>query len=204
MRNGFRILAEDYIFLTCKRHPRILLGLGAGFVIGLILGFALGGRGLHSEYIFIGSVEFTVRVFGGQVSLFSVILRGVAVALQYFALIFAFSLTVYLLPLHYIFIAYKGYIFGAAFVVFGGALGINGFADVLLLVLPQQLILLFFLCLYIAASYPVTREFYFCRSYSGIGLQFKYALTYFLMSLIHIVVQLLVLYVIIRPFNIVI
>jgi hypothetical protein len=193
---------DEYVVFNCRRNKRCLLLFAALFILGLILGLFLGSGGIYTEEFFSNSISFTIEIIAGRVSFGGVFFRGLLINLQYFALFFIFSFSVYLLPLHYLFITYKGYVFGAAIVVFTRALGIGGFSAVFLLVLPQQLILLFFLCLFSAHITPAL-----CRlktPFSDFWGLCKLCLIFYLFSLFNIIVELLLIYAIIKPFNIIV
>ncbi|MDD4003504.1 MAG: hypothetical protein PHE12_04830 [Clostridia bacterium] len=200
MRNLIRPL-ESYVLFVFKRHKRHLLIFAAVFIAGFVLGLILGSGGIYNDIIFNDSINFTVLIFSGKASFFAIIARGFLVNLQYFALIFIFSLSVYFIPLHYVFICYKGYVLGAAAVVFTKVLGVHGFCNLLILVLPQQLILLLCLCLFICSAH---KDIISCKSFTFIGERAKCCCVYFFISLSNIIVQLALIYVIIKPFNILI
>lgn len=193
---------DDYINITCRKNKKIFFCLVCFFVTGLVLGLFLGSSGLYSDKFFDDSINFTVLIFTNQISVWSIIFRSFFINLQYFVLIFLFSLSIYLLPLHFLFITYKGYVFGAAIIVFTKAMGLHGFSTVLIIVLPQQLILLFALSLYICATSYVTASYR--KSFVCFSMHLKTCLVYFCLSLCNIVIELLIIYVIIKPFNILI
>lgn len=193
---------DEYVILNCKRNIKLLLIFAALFVLGLILGLFLGSGGIYAEGFFDDSIVFVIDIIAGKVSFGGVFFRGIIINLQYFILFFIFSFTVYLLPLHYLFVTYKGYVFGAAIIVFSKTLGIGGFSAVLLLVLPQQLILIFFLCLF---SVYITPALLRMRTpFCDFGGFCKLSLIFYLFSLFNIIIELLLIYAIIKPFNIII
>lgn len=198
-----RILNE-FLYANCRKNIKILIFLGLIFVIGIIFGLYLGGEGLYISELFDDSIDFTILIFTNKISFFAIIFRSFFINLQYFILVFIFSLTIYLLPLHYIFISYKGYVFGTAIIVFTETMGVQGFSNLLILVLPQQIILLTSISLFISYSFNNTVCFSRYRSFHGINIQFRACLIFFIGSLSNIIVQLLLIYVIIRPFNILI
>ncbi len=194
-------LLDDYVCITLKRGRKIFLAILICFTAGFILGLITGG-GVYNGFIFEDSVKFTVQMYKGEISFFAIIIRGVFINVRYFLLVYIFSLCVFLIPLNFLFLAFKGYVFGAAVIVFTGALGVHGFACLLIIVLPQQFLLMFALSLYIAASSPVT--VCYKKSFVCYGMHFKTCAVYFILSLCNIIVELLLLYVIIKPFNILI
>lgn len=203
---GMRIylyrIFDELVTFNCRRNKKLLLLFAALFVLGFILGLFLGRGGIYTEEFFADSITFTIEIIAGKVSFGGVFFRMLFINFQYFALFFIFSFSVYLLPLHHLFITYKGYVFGAAIVVFTKTLGIGGFSAVLLLVLPQQLILLFCLCLYSAhITSPLCR---FKTPFNDFPGLCKLCLFFYLLSLFNIIVELLLIYAIIKPFNIII
>lgn len=134
---------EERVTFVCRRNKSALLIFAAAFVLGFILGLIFGGAGVYTDVIFHDSINFSMMIFGGEIGFFAIAARGFVINLQYFALVFIFSLSVFFVPLHYVFISYKGYVLGAAAVVFTRVLGAHGFCNLLILVLPQQIILLF-------------------------------------------------------------
>lgn len=204
MRHFFSRFIDEYISVNCRRNSKVIIGLVAAFILGVIFGFFFGGKGYYTDIIFNDSINFTVIILSNQMAVGTIVLKGIVICLQCFAVVFVFSLTVYLLPLHFVFISYRGYIMGAAVVVFTRALGLSGFATVMLLVVPQQLIMLTALCLYISYSRYYTVCFNRYRCFNGINIQIKACIVFFLLSLLNIAVQLVLIYVIIKPFNLLI
>ena len=193
---------DEYITDNVRRSKKQMLifvcFLAGGFLFGLIFGT----RGIYADIMFADSMHYALRIFTGQTGFFTLIFRGVLINAQFFLLIFIFSLSVYLAPLNYLFFCYKGYVYGAAVTVFTRTLGMGGFATAMILVLPQQLILMAALCLYICHCNRWCRR-RACFSERAAFL-FKTAIIFFLFSLINIVVEIAVVYVIIKPFHIII
>lgn len=193
-------LLDEYVYLNCRKNSKTLFFLAIFFITGLVFGLFFGNN-LYTNSIFDDSINFTILIFSNKISLWAIIFRTFFINLQYFVLIFIFSLSVYLIPLHFLFITYKGYVYGTAVIVFTSVLGIHGFSNLLIIVLPQQFLLLFCISLYIANSLPMIISSKKC---SCINALFKNCTVYFLLSLSNIIVELLLIYVIIKPFNILI
>ena len=197
-------LWDEYVVFNCRRNSRTLFWLLIFFAAGILLGLVLGAKGLYTDLIFGDSVSYVILVINGQISFWEMVFRGIMISVQIFMLVFIFSLSVYLLPLQFLFVIYRGYILGAAAVVFTASLGISGFATVLILIIPQQSVLLVCVMLYIMLSSRCCLRLgrYGCKNI--IGLQAQGCIFLFCLSLVNILVQVLLVYVIIRPFNLLI
>lgn len=204
MGRFFYNIWDEYVAFNCRRNYTVMVGLIVMFAFGVVLGIVMGGRGFYTDLIFEDSVNYAIIVVNGKVSFFGMVARAVFINLRIFFVVFLFSLTVYFIPLQFLFVIYRGYILGAAVVVFTAVLGVSGFATALILIIPQQGILLICIGLYMMFSwyYTVRMGRYGCRNSAGVLL--KAAICLFLLSLISIVLQSVLIYVIIRPFNLLI
>lgn len=201
MKQFFFRLYDDYICYTICRNKKIFFWLIICFILGFILGLLLGNNE-YSLTVLGGSLEYSVKLFSGEVSFFTVIFRGIFINLRYFVIVWIFSLCVYLLPLNFLFIAFKGYLSGCAIILFSNLLGVHGFASAFIIVLPCQFILIFSLMLYTAAAAPQTISYK--KSFVCWRQHLKTCAVYFCLSLCNIIVELTLIYVIIKPFNILI
>lgn len=202
MKLFFLRVYDDYIFYIMRRNKRILFWLIISFAAGFLIGLLFGGGNTYNSIIFNDSIKYSLQIFSGEISVFTIIIRGFFINIRYFLLVLLFSLCAGLLPLQFLFLAFKGYVFGSAVIIFTGVLGIHGFTTVLIIILPQQFILMFALMLYIAATSPVTLSYK--KNFVCFNMHLKTCGVYFLLSLCNIIVELLLLYVIIKPFNILI
>ena len=174
------------------------------FACGLILGFVFSAN-VNANFF---AMDYTNRyyniVFNKSLSIVSIFFDRVLINLQLFFLILIFSLHFSMTPLHYVFIMYKSYVLSSVTVVIISTYGVLGIANCILLILPQQLITLFLLICF--SLYGMRAAFNF-RRYRGY-VDFKgfigRCLCYYLLSLITVVLDIVLIYIIIRPFNLLI
>lgn len=204
MHNFLNYTIDEYFVFNFRRNRGAIIGLIICFSCGLVMGLLLGGKGLYVDAIFSDSINFTILIITNQINLMTIIFRGVIISLQLFALIFVFSLSIYFFPLNFILIIYRGYILGAAIIVFTVSIGIQGFANILILVIPQQLILLTCMCLSISYNFGSSRIICRYRPSNSVVIVIKPVFCFFIISLSNILLQIVLIYVIIRPFNILI
>ncbi len=147
------------------------------------------------------SLDYIIIVFNPGVSLASLIVRRLIHNLLFFFLLTLFSLTVYFFPLKVLFILYRGYILGAAMTAIVLSYGALGVVNCIILVVPQTFILISCLIMFSGYGLRCTLTFRRYRSFMGIGDLFRAAAVFYLLSLIGAVYELLVIFLVIRPFN---
>lgn len=171
-----------------------------GVILGLVFTIDLGGSFFALDY----TNRFYNIVFNNSFSILSVIFDRVLINLSLFLLIFIFSLHFTTIPLHYLFTLYRSYILSSTVVVIISLYGALGVANAILLIIPQQLVTLFFLINFSIAGIKNAlnnkryRFFFDFKSFLGKTLCF------YLISLLTIVLDIVLIYLIIRPFNLMI
>jgi membrane protein len=191
-RNVLSVLKE-------KKVPCILLFLV--FALGVYLGVS--HRDFAEKYLLITSYseEYIIVIFRPDLSIQTLILRCLSYHLQFFALLFLCSLTVFLMPLKVVFICYRGYIVGCSVCGIIVQFGMVGVINCAFLVIPVQFFLMTLLILFSIRSNQYCLQFRYYKSLRGIKWLFVDMIAYYLLSLLVILYDIIVIWVIIRPFN---
>ena len=121
--------------------------------------------------------------------------------ISFFVLLFLCSLTVFLLPLKIVFICYRGYIVGCSICGIVIEFGMVGVINCAFLIIPVQFFLMTLLILFCIKTNQYCLQFRYYRSLRGIKWMFFDLLAYYLLSLIVILYDIVVICLIIRPFN---
>lgn len=171
------------------------------FSLGIYLGVC--HRDFAQKYLLITSYseEYIIMIFRPDLSIQTLLVRCVSFHLQFFVLLFLCSLTVFLLPLKIVFICYRGYIIGCSICGIVIEFGMVGVINCAFLIIPVQIFLMTLLILFCIKTNQYCLQFRYYRSLRGIKWMFFDLLAYYLLSLIVILYDIVVICLIIRPFN---
>lgn len=189
-----------------KRHAAIIaahklysIALAASFVAGVVAGLILACA--EEKALFAGNaVDFLIMSLGKDYSVFKLFFVRILTDIGFFLLFFVFGLTVWLYPLHFILIVYRGYVLGAAAIVFFSCFKITGAVLFIFAVFVQNVVTTLGLILFsihgfhICCSSKECGKFDF-RNYAvalGIG---------FTVSLLGALIELIMLGLVLRPLN---
>lgn len=173
------------------------------FIFGLGICLGIRHREFAQEYLLVTtySEEYLFMIFRPDLSVSTLILRCIAFHLQFFFLLFLCSLTVFLLPLKIVFICYRGYIVGCSVCGIIAEFGMVGVMNCAFLIIPVQFFLMTLLILFCIKTTQYCLQFRYYRSLRGICWMILDLIAYYLFSLIVILYDIVVIYLIIRPFN---
>lgn len=195
--NVFNELIVENISRNRKMFLLYVLCVLTGVILGLFFTIDLTGSFFTFDY----ANRFFNIVFVNNISIITVIFDRVFINFQLFLLLFIFSLHFFMAPLHYVFILYRSYILSSTAAIIISLYGVLGVVNVILLIVPQQLITLFFL---INFSIMGIKNSLNNRRYKGF-FDFKSfvgkSLCFYLISLLTVVLDIFLIYIIIRPFN---
>lgn len=191
-------LVQKYKNILQKRQNYALVLL-ALFVVGFCIG-ALFCSNFEGSLLSKNAVEFYILALKKDSSVISLLFSRILFSLASFALFFGAGLLIFLYPIHFVVITYRGYILGACFVVFVSQFGLTGIVLFLFGVFLQNVITTLALTLFsvVALDYLKTKK-------RGCGNNFYNYLVLlvatFLLSVAGCVAECVILGLIIRPLN---
>ncbi len=189
-----------------KRYKSIIenkkwytISLIAVYVLGIVLGVIFFSE--HEKVLFADNVlDFLVLALCKSSSPISLFWSRIINALALFTLFALTSLTIYLSPLHYFIIIYRGYVLGAAGIVFITNFKITGLVLFVFCVFLQNLITTLSLILYSTIAYKLSDNFDKCKNFNYKAYVFA-SFVFFLISVIGALIELILLLLILRPLN---
>lgn len=202
MRNffSFKGLSGQLFAETLWRQKKWLILLYVLFLGGLICGLFWSGYS-RTVFFFDYSADYILVIFEGGVSVWSLIGRRLLSNFQFFLLIFLCSLSVYGVTVKVVFLFYRGYVLGATAITLVGLYQMTGALYCLLLIMPFQFFLMAVISLAICSSQSYARTFTRCKNWKGLGELGLALLIYYLVSLIGVLYEVVMIFLILRPFN---
>lgn len=174
-----------------------ILCLVAGIILGLFFSVNISNSFFAYDY----TNRYFNIIFSNSISIVSILFDRVFINLQLFLLLFIFSLHFSMIPLHYLFILYRSYILSSTIVIIITTYGVLGVVNCILLIIPQQLITLFFLTNFSICGINTALGFKRYRGFFDFKNFLGRTLCYFLISLLTVVLDIFLIFIIIRPFN---
>ena len=185
---------------TLRRQKKWLVLLYLLFLAGLICGLIWSGYG-RTVFFFDYSADYILVIFDGKVTVWSLIARRILSNLQFFLLLFLCSLTAYGVTVKVVFLFYRGYVLGATAVSLVVVYQMTGALYCLLLVMPFQFFLMAVISLSVCFSQTYARCFTREKNFRGVGELALSMLVYYLFSLLGVIYEVIMIFLILRPFN---
>jgi len=198
---NLKLYLTRLIVCTLRENKAVFLAMYLLFAAGVVLGLFFSGFARSFLFLYEHSADYILIVFNPNLSLATLFFKRIIVSFQFMLMLMLFSLSVYLLPLKFLFMLYRGFIAGAVIAATVTLYGVIGFANSILLILPQQVIVITFLNLFSVYGIRLTLSFQRYRSFFGIRDLFSAAAVFFVLSLLGGLYEVLVIGLIIRPFN---
>jgi len=203
MRNFFNNLSDfkDDMNRKIKDNKLMFFILLIIYAAGLLTGIFLKKSSTVNIYYIEYSENYYYRIFSESESVFSLLFLRIINNLLFFSVTVLVSLTIYIMPLHFIIIFYRGFILGVVCVIIFTTYSINGIFLTILVVFPQNLITTFFLAVAIITGTGHAGIFTRQRCFSGFKPFIISILTLYLLSLIGAVYELIIISFVFRPLN---
>ena len=187
---------ENIDFCTKKNRGALLIILSA-FVLGILLGFFFKSNLSVSILSLEFSTSYFFLIFDKGTSVFSIFFIRIVNNLCFFLIIMLLSVHIFLLPVHFLLYAYRGFILGTICVIFSIEFGFAGVICLFFTVIPQHFITQFSLSCLSVKSFSFLRR----RKYMDIRSFCKSAAVFFAVSIAGPLIELIMLLCILRPLN---
>ena len=138
-------VVSDLVVDNIYNHKKLFFLHILCFIAGVILGFIFQQNLNSAFYVYDFTNHYYNIIFNIDISIISIFFDRVLINLQLFIVIFIFSLHFVATPLHYLFTLYRSYILTATCIIIISMYGVLGIVNTILLIIPQQLITMFFL-----------------------------------------------------------
>lgn len=169
------------------------------YIIGIILGLIFFSE--REKVLFCdNTIDFLVYALCKSSSPISLFFTRVLNSLWVFVFFSLTALTVYLCPLHYVIVAYRGYVLGAASIIFITNFKITGIVLFIFCVFLQNLITTLSLILYSTISCKLAKSFLSCKKFNYKSYA-STCLIFYGISIIGALFELIMLVFIFRPLN---
>jgi len=203
MRNFFNNFDDikNGLSLKIKDNKLLIIIFSIIFIAGLFLGIFIEKSSAVKIYYIEYTENYYYSVFSQSESAFSILFIRIGNNILFFSITILLSLSIYLVPLHFIIIFYRGFILGVVCVIIFSSYSINGIFLTVLVVIPQNIISTFFLILAIISSMENSQIFKRQRCYFGFKSFLLNILLLYAFSLLGAVLELIIISCIMRPLN---
>jgi len=203
MRNFSNNLIDlrDGINLKIRDNKILIISFSLLFLIGLFIGIFIRKSATINIYYIEYTENYYYGIFCQSQSVFSILFSRIINNLLFFSIIILLSLSIYLIPVHFIIIFYRGFILGVVCVIIFTTYSINGIFLTILVVVPQNIITTFFLIISIITGIGQAKIIKRQHCYFNFKTFILEIFILFLLSLLGALLELVVISFILRPLN---